>query len=51
MLASWSCNNGFLFDVSIFLFKNLEIKKIALAFGVTVGVLTGGYKILIGDHF
>ena len=34
-----------------FLFKKPRNQKIALAFGVTVGVLTGGYKILIGDHF
>jgi len=34
-----------------FLVKKPRNQKIALAFGVTVGVLTGGYKILIGDHF
>ena len=51
MLASWSCDNGIFFDGFIFLFKNPRNQKIALAFGITIGVLTGGYKILIGDHF
>ena len=42
---------GFSLMSLYFLFKKPRNQKIALAFGVTVGVLTGGYKILIGDHF
>ncbi|PRM87422.1 phosphoesterase [Aliarcobacter cryaerophilus] len=42
---------GFSLMALYFLFKKPRNQKIALAFGITVGVLTGGYKILIGDHF
>ena len=42
---------GFSLMALYFLFKNPRNQKIALAFGITIGVLTGGYKILIGDHF
>lgn len=42
---------GFSLMALYFLFKTSRNKNIALVFGIMVGVLTGGYKILIGDHF
>ena len=42
---------GFFLMAIYFFFKNPRNQKIALTFAITVGVLTGGYKILIGDHF
>lgn len=42
---------GFSLMALYFLFKNPRNQKIALTFGITIGVLTGGYKILVGDHF
>ena len=42
---------GFSLMALYFLFKNPRNQKIALTFGLTIGVLTGGYKILVGDHF
>lgn len=34
-----------------FLFKIRRDKNIALLLGITAGVLTGGYKMLVGHHF
>ncbi|MFX4267979.1 phosphatase PAP2 family protein [Aliarcobacter butzleri] len=42
---------GFSLMALYFLFKNPRNKKIALISAITIGILTGGYKILIGDHF
>ncbi len=42
---------GFSLMALYFLFKKQRNKNIALVFGVLAGVLTGGYKMLIGDHF
>jgi len=42
---------GFSLMALYFLFKTQRNRNIALGIGITIGVLTGGYKILIGDHF
>ncbi|OCL97367.1 phosphatase PAP2 family protein [Arcobacter porcinus] len=42
---------GFSLMALYFLFKTPRNKNIALTFGIIIGILTGGYKILIGDHF
>lgn len=34
-----------------FLFKTARAKNIALVFGIMAGVITGGYKMLVGHHF
>ncbi|WP_419677741.1 phosphatase PAP2 family protein [Aliarcobacter lanthieri] len=42
---------GFSLMALYFLFKIKRNKNIALGVGITIGVLTGGYKMLIGHHF
>ncbi|RXI28678.1 phosphatase PAP2 family protein [Aliarcobacter trophiarum] len=42
---------GFSLMALYFLFKTRRAKNIALLFGVIAGVLTGGYKMLVGHHF
>lgn len=42
---------GFSLMSLYFFFKNSRNKKIALTFAIFIGFSTGGYKILIGDHF
>lgn len=42
---------GFSLMALYFLFKIQRNRNIALGVGITIGILTGGYKILIGDHF
>ncbi|MFY4790341.1 phosphatase PAP2 family protein [Aliarcobacter butzleri] len=42
---------GFSLMAIYFLFKTKRNRNIALSIGVSIGVLTGGYKMLIGHHF
>ncbi|MFV7789303.1 phosphatase PAP2 family protein [Aliarcobacter lanthieri] len=42
---------GFSLMALYFLFKKQRNKNIGLIIGITIGILTGGYKMLIGDHF
>ncbi|MCT7444516.1 phosphatase PAP2 family protein [Aliarcobacter cryaerophilus] len=42
---------GFSLMALYFVFKQPQNKKIALISAITIGFLTGGYKIIIGDHF
>ena len=42
---------GFALMSLYFLFKDFKNKILGLTFGILAGVLTGTYKILIGDHF
>jgi membrane-associated PAP2 superfamily phosphatase len=42
---------GFSLMALYFLFKKQRNKNLGLIAGITLGVLTGGYKMLIGDHF
>lgn len=42
---------GFSLMALYFLFKTQKNKNLGLIIGITTGILTGGYKMLIGDHF
>jgi membrane-associated PAP2 superfamily phosphatase len=42
---------GFSLMALYFLFKTARAKNIALVFGIMAGVITGGYKMLVGHHF
>jgi membrane-associated PAP2 superfamily phosphatase len=44
-------SGGFALMSLFFLFHSIRAKIIGLLIGLTLGWLTGGYKMLIGDHF
>ncbi len=44
-------SGGFALLSLFFLFKTKWAKRAGLAIGLTIGWLTGGYKMLVGDHF
>jgi membrane-associated PAP2 superfamily phosphatase len=42
---------GFALFALMYVFSSRRNRRLALAFGCTLGWLMGGYKMLIGDHF
>ncbi|MBL1320819.1 MAG: phosphatase PAP2 family protein [Methylophaga sp.] len=44
-------SGGFALMALFFLFKTKRNQRIALVSAITIGWSTGGYKILVGDHF